>query len=179
MPLSVMTRPAIFWGEVAQGKPISGITQVLAVFHIRISRKTTAMIFKMLAYEKAKRNYGNDACELRQLFVTKSQILAHNVKEYFGNQMKSLSSGLKSREELVALIKCSRNKNKEQGASRILIDSDDIFRTQSTLPDRFSRLQARDFPLFITFDRVRVDSFNVFCTSVSTQLLLNSALPAT
>jgi hypothetical protein len=113
-------------------------------------RKTTTMLFKMLGIERAwAMHSSNDLAKPRQLFVTQSRVLAGKVEEYFSKLMESLATASYSPRELANLAK-TKQAHQEEG----LVDLDDETNWRNDLPQRFSFLDERHFPLFITFDRV-------------------------
>ncbi|KIJ59803.1 hypothetical protein HYDPIDRAFT_99903 [Hydnomerulius pinastri MD-312] len=85
----------------------------------------------------------------RQIFVTKSRVLATKVEEYFTKLLESLALAGYTHEELKKLKACST----EAG----LIDVDDVPDDQTGIPQRYSALEDKHFPLFITFDKVGID----------------------
>ena len=111
--------------------------------------KTTTMLFKMLGIERAWKQFPDMWDKPRQIFVTQSRVLATKVEEYFSKLMLSLEAASYSPEELRKM-----GKNVEQDAG--LIDLDDVDEWRPDLPRKFSELTDDNFPLFITYDRVRV-----------------------
>jgi hypothetical protein len=105
------------------------------------------MLIKMLGIERASELHAEEAPKVRQLFVTKSRILAETAEEYFAKRMASLSAASKSPEELKALAEAQKE-------GEALVDMDDELRYRSDLPAKFSLLMDEHFPLFITFDHV-------------------------
>jgi hypothetical protein len=87
----------------------------------------------------------------RQLFVTQSRVLADKVEDYFAKLMESLVTASCSARELANLAKNRQTQRQEMG----LVDADDVANWRHDLPERFSLLEERHFPLFITFDKVR------------------------
>ena len=111
--------------------------------------KTTTMLFKMLGIEHAWKQLPDKWDKPRQIFVTQSRVLATKVGEYFSKLMLSLETASYSPEEL---RKMGKNAEKEME----LVDLDDVDQWRSDLPRNFSELTDDNFPLFITYDRVRV-----------------------
>ena len=109
--------------------------------------KTTTMLFKMVGIECAWEQSSNTWDKPRQIFVTKSRVLATKVEEYFSQLMLSLKAGSYSPEELQAM---GMNIEKEME----FIDLDDINQWRPDLPRKFSELTDEHFPLFITYDQV-------------------------
>ena len=87
----------------------------------------------------------------RQLFVTQSRMLAEKVEEYFSKLMESLAMASKSLQELADIAKNRQVQQEQEG----LVDLDDEDNWRNDLPDRFSLLEDKHFPLFITFEKVR------------------------
>lgn len=122
---------------------------------LTLNSKTTTMLFKMLGIENAWVMHSNkDMAKPRQLFVTQSRVLAGKVEEYFSKLMESLATATRSPKELAALAKKMQTHREDEG----LVDLDDEVNWRNDLPDRFSHLQEKHFPLFITFDRVNIFS---------------------
>jgi hypothetical protein len=109
------------------------------------------MLFKMLGIERAWALHGNNELpKPRQLFVTQSRVLAGKVEEYFSKLMESLATASYSPRELANLAKNKQVMREEEG----LVDLDDEINWRNDLPERFSLLERKHFPLFITFDGV-------------------------
>jgi hypothetical protein len=106
------------------------------------------MLFKMLGIERANRQSGEE--RVRQVFVTQSRVLAERVEEYFTNLAQSCSAGLLSTEEV------EWRASKKMEADKDLMELDEENEDSSGLPSRFSELQDKHFPLFLTFDKVRI-----------------------
>lgn len=86
----------------------------------------------------------------RQMFVTKSRVLVRKVEELFITYFSSLSfaSHMEAQFDLESIdTKSSDEEN--------IFNEDDDPMWRNDLPERFSDLEARHFPLFITFDHVR------------------------
>ena len=115
------------------------------------------MLFKMLGIEHAWEQLPNKPHKPRQIFVTQSRVLATKVGKYFDKLMLSLKAATLSPEELREM---GRKIEEDTG----LIDLDDLDQWRSDLPRRFSELTDANYPLFITYDLVRVwTSFLVLC----------------
>lgn len=108
------------------------------------------MLFKMLGIEKAWKSEASHMAKPRQLFVTQSRMLADKVEEYFSKLMESLATASKSLQELAEIAKQKQVQKEEEG----LVDPDDEDNWRDDLPDRFSFLEEKHFPLFITFEKV-------------------------
>jgi hypothetical protein len=114
-------------------------------------RKTTTMLFKMLGRQRAWEIHSNDMPRLRQIFVTKSRVLAGKVEDYFQKLLGSLATASLSLHELARLAKMKKTVQEAED----LIQADDDVTWRADLPSRFSLLKDEHFPLFITFDHVR------------------------
>ncbi|KNZ80017.1 TPR and ankyrin repeat-containing protein 1 [Termitomyces sp. J132] len=112
--------------------------------------KTTTMLFKMLWIERTFQTNSNDVPRPRQMFVTKSRVLAGKVEEYFLKLLESLNVTSQSPENLRKLVLAKRNQTDDDN----LVDLDDEDNWRSDLPRKFSELQDSHFPLFLTFDRL-------------------------
>ncbi|KAI6165391.1 hypothetical protein EDD17DRAFT_226022 [Pisolithus thermaeus] len=110
--------------------------------------KTTTMLFKMLGIQRAWQSHSEDSGmpQPRQIFVTKSHVLATKVEEYFVKLLESLSLAGCTLEELAKL--------KSRNVGRGLVDHDDVLDARSGIPPRYSELEDHHFPLFLTFDRL-------------------------
>ncbi|KAK0478174.1 hypothetical protein IW261DRAFT_1482258 [Armillaria novae-zelandiae] len=110
--------------------------------------KTTTMLFKMLLVERTFQLMESDLPRPRQVFVTKSRMLAKKVQEYFSKLASSLTMASQTFAELMRLPKSTQYQEDDVG----LVDVDDIIDWRSDLPAKFSELEGKHFPLFITFD---------------------------
>lgn len=122
------------------------------------------MLFKMLGIERAYGQQCSDSSSVpkpRQLFVTQSRVLASRVEEYFSKLLDSLAVAKKTNQEIRDL---AEKKRLLQDNTTPLYHPDDDVSWQALLPQKFSLLQDEHFPLFLTFERVRVYQI-VSCTS--------------
>ncbi|KAG7450843.1 uncharacterized protein BT62DRAFT_1001658 [Guyanagaster necrorhizus] len=108
--------------------------------------KTTTILFKMLLIEQTFRLMESGLPRPRQVFVTKSRMLAKKVQEDFSNLASSLAIASRPSADLMNL---SRAQYQDDIG---LIDIDDIVDWRTDLPAKYSELEERHFPLFITFD---------------------------
>ena len=113
------------------------------------------MLMKMLGIQHAEAEP-----KPRQIFVTQSPVLAKKVKEYFLKLTSSIEVATHSNEG----VHTTENDNEqetelseEEGGG--LISHQYSKRWRSDLPERFSGLRDGHFPLFVTYDQVRVPSF--------------------
>jgi hypothetical protein len=104
------------------------------------------MLFKILGIQRAWEMSTVDMPKPRQIFVTKSRMLATKVEEYFTKLLESLALAGYTLHELAKL--------KAQSVQEGLVDMDDTPESQMNIPMRYSELEDEHFPLFVTFDRV-------------------------
>ena len=102
------------------------------------------MLFKMLGIQRIWKQMGSKP---RQVFVTQSRVLATKVEEYFNKLMSSHEAAECSPREL-------RERERDVEEEIEYIDQDDNRQWRSDLPEKFSELEDKHFPLFITYDRV-------------------------
>jgi len=107
------------------------------------------IVFKVFGIERTWQNQGCVGPRPRQLFVTKSRLLAEKVERDYVSLLYSLSAGpdapLYVRERILRWN--SRRK-------RAIFNSDDTDGGREDLPEKFSELRDKDFPLFLTMDTV-------------------------
>ena len=113
------------------------------------------MLFKMLGIERAYTQHPevSSVAKPRQIFVTQSRVLATHVEEYFTKLLNSLAATKKSKEELKEIAE--QQKLQKEGDD-ILYDVEDDVKWKAGLPQKFSLLRDEHFPLFLTFERVRL-----------------------
>jgi hypothetical protein len=104
------------------------------------------MLFKMLGIERTGRKL--EGPKVRQVFVTQSRVLAERVEEYFNNLIQSCAGDSQTAEEL----EWRAMKRKEIEKNLMELDEEDD--SSSNLPVRFSELEDKHFPLFLTFEKV-------------------------
>ncbi|KAH9075551.1 P-loop containing nucleoside triphosphate hydrolase protein [Lactarius deliciosus] len=109
--------------------------------------KTTVIVFKIFGIERAWQNRGSVGPRPRQLFITKSRLLADKVEQDYVNLLFSLSEDPDTPQYIrdrIHLWKLRRKNN--------VLDPDDAQGKRDDLPETFSELQDGHFPLFITVD---------------------------
>ncbi|KAF8139771.1 hypothetical protein EV363DRAFT_1497668, partial [Boletus edulis] len=106
--------------------------------------KTTTMLFKMLGIQRAWEMQTSGMPKPRQIFVTKSRVLATKVEEYFVKLLESLALAGYSLQDL----KRMQTRDTDSG----LVDVDD--QERADIPQRYSALEENHFPLFVTFDQL-------------------------
>jgi hypothetical protein len=112
------------------------------------------MLFKMLGVERVYNMFSEDLTHPRQVFVTQSRVLVGKVEEHFFKYLESLNAGSSGHQNTFQRI---RNCDVDD---EFFIDENDNEEWRSDLPQRYSELEDKHFPLFITFDAVsfiRVD----------------------
>ncbi|KDQ17167.1 hypothetical protein BOTBODRAFT_29982 [Botryobasidium botryosum FD-172 SS1] len=109
--------------------------------------KTTTMLFRMLMREKTP--HGLDRC-LRQAFVTQSKVLAARVQEYYRKLEESLENSSRSLEEIRRIATAKMDEADDDD----LMGQDDEDDTRVDLPECFSELEDKHFPLFLTFNQL-------------------------
>jgi hypothetical protein len=114
---------------------------------LHVSRKTTTMLFKMLLIERAHQLSDESQPSPRQMFVTKSRVLAGKVNEHFKTFLVSLSFDSNIDES-------SSSKNEDPADEENIVHEEDNAKWRNDLPEKFTELEVRHFPLFITFDHV-------------------------
>ncbi|KAG9016354.1 hypothetical protein FRB90_003159 [Tulasnella sp. 427] len=100
--------------------------------------KTTCMVFRMIGLDVAAKKSGQI---LRQVFVTQSRTLARKVRLYCAQLMQTETD----------IIQPTGPKA-SQGLS--LLDIDENAEEEGVLPAKFSELEERHFPLFVTYDQL-------------------------
>ncbi|CAE6496666.1 unnamed protein product [Rhizoctonia solani] len=110
--------------------------------------KTTALIYKMRTIDQANVTRGNYQ-PAKQLFVTRSRVLAQHVEATYQGLVEFTNIALKSVDELKEMAKQSR-----EDPDRALVEFDSEIDLRNDLPERFSELQDTHFPLFISFDKL-------------------------
>ncbi|KAF9818488.1 hypothetical protein IEO21_02726 [Rhodonia placenta] len=110
--------------------------------------KTMAILFKILGIERAWHALRETIPRPRQVFVTKSRVLATKVQESFDRHYASFIDDLPGTPE-------RRTRLYGQGQSyRPMISAEEQAEWDSDLPRCFSELEDRHFPLFITFNQL-------------------------
>ncbi|KAF8594602.1 P-loop containing nucleoside triphosphate hydrolase protein [Ceratobasidium sp. AG-I] len=113
--------------------------------------KTTALIYKMRAVDQtaAADEVQHEGQTARQLFVTRSRVLAQHVETTYRGLAEASDVASKSPEELKMLAEQNR-----KNPDRALAEFDSEIDLRDDLPPRFTMLQASHFPLFISFDKL-------------------------
>ncbi|KAH8981163.1 hypothetical protein EDB86DRAFT_3051652, partial [Lactarius hatsudake] len=109
--------------------------------------KTTVIVFKIFGIERAWQNRGSIGPRPRQLFLTKSQLLANKVEHEYVDLLFSLYAGPDTPQYV-----CERIKHWNSCRKNNAMDQDGAEGMRDDLPEKFSQLQDGHFPLFITVD---------------------------
>ncbi|KAH9005757.1 hypothetical protein EDB86DRAFT_3162664 [Lactarius hatsudake] len=109
--------------------------------------KTTVIVFKIFGIERAWQNRGSVGPRPRQLFITKSRLLADKVEQDYVNLLFSLSEDPDTPQYIRDRIHLWKSRRKNN-----VLDPDDAQGKRDDLPEKFSELQDVHFPLFITVD---------------------------
>ncbi|KAI0247856.1 hypothetical protein BJV78DRAFT_1285222 [Lactifluus subvellereus] len=108
--------------------------------------KTTVIVFKMFGIERAWQNQGCVGPRPRQLFVTKSRLLAEKVEEEYVSLLYSLSATPEALQYVHERIQQWNTRRKE------IFNLEDVEDTRDDLPEKYSELRDGHFPLFVTMD---------------------------
>lgn len=107
------------------------------------------MLFKMLAIHRTWQQYPDMGPKPRQVFITQSPVLADKVAKYFAKLILTYESTTYSQEEL-------RKIEEDLEQEKELVNQKDRTDWRPDLPESFWGLLDEHFPLFITYDRVRI-----------------------
>lgn len=107
------------------------------------------MLYKMLRIERDYQRNSEYSAKPRQVFVTQSRVLAAKVEDLFASYLESLA--IASRGGTKHTQVGTDGTDTEEGSP----EEDDGIDWRSDLPQRFSELDDKHFPLFLTVDRVR------------------------
>ncbi|CAE6379695.1 unnamed protein product, partial [Rhizoctonia solani] len=103
--------------------------------------KTTSILFKMIGIEKLFEQM-EGVTKPRQVFVTQSRVLAQRVQEYYQSLVRS-SSGV-----------VDKDSRADEQDEEVLADLDDEDSSTFGLPPKYSMLEEKHFPLFVTYDQL-------------------------
>ena len=112
------------------------------------------MLFKIVGTEKAW--FQSDRClpRPRQVFVTKSRMLADKVEDYL---VKLLSSTLSASD--VGDLAVVRRRARQGTHDRDLVNAEDDVQWRLHLPRKFSDLGDVHFPLVVSYDAVSLQRY--------------------
>ncbi|CAE7089127.1 unnamed protein product [Rhizoctonia solani] len=102
--------------------------------------KTTSILFKMIGIEKLFEQM-DGVKKPRQAFVTQSRVLAQRVQEYYQSLVTSSSEA------------ANGDSRADEQEEEVLADLDDEDAHAFGLPAKYSMLEDKHFPLFITYDQ--------------------------
>ncbi len=108
----------------------------------------------MLLIERTFRVTESGLPHPRQIFITKSRILAKKAQEYFEKLTNSLAVASQLSVDPTNLTRVPQYQT-DLG----VIDVDDVVDWRTDLPRKYSELEEKHFPLFITFDSVSNSTF--------------------
>lgn len=97
----------------------------------------------MYRVEKQYQMNSEHSAKPRQVFITQSRVLTAKVEDLFASYLESLATSSNS-----------DTKHRTAGRDSAETDEDDSIEWKNDLPQRFSELEDKDFPLFLTVDRV-------------------------
>ncbi|EUC53945.1 P-loop nucleoside triphosphate hydrolase, putative, partial [Rhizoctonia solani AG-3 Rhs1AP] len=103
--------------------------------------KTTSILFKMIGIEKLFEQMEGVA-KPRQVFVTQSRVLAQRVQEYYHSLVRSSSETV------------GKDSRADEQDEEVLADLDDEDASTFGLPIKYSMLEDKHFPLFVTYDQL-------------------------
>ncbi|CAE6431349.1 unnamed protein product [Rhizoctonia solani] len=103
--------------------------------------KTTSILFKMIGIEKLFEQMEGVA-KPRQVFVTQSRVLAQRVQEYYQSLVRSSSGTVNS------------DSREDEQDEEVLADLDDEDASTFGLPTKYSMLEDKHFPMFVTYDQL-------------------------
>ena len=106
------------------------------------------MLFKILLIERDYQLSEKLRKRPRQIFVTQSRALVAKVEELFMAYLSSLAFASHGDGPVAR-----RDMNTSDGDD--IFNAEDNMEWRNDLPDKFSELEDRHFPLFIAFDSVR------------------------
>jgi hypothetical protein len=108
------------------------------------------IVFKIFGIERAWQNQGCIGPRPRQLFVTKSRLLAEKVERDYVSLLHSLSAGPgKELQYVRERIERWNSRRKKE-----IFNPDDVEGKRDDLPEKYSQLRDEHFPLFVTMDTV-------------------------
>ena len=108
------------------------------------------MLYRMLRIEGMFQSNSDYMRKPRQIFVTKSPVLALKVQDHSQKLVDSLKIASLSPQQLKDKAALIETKPMDQG----LVNLVDEQGRRSDLPRKYSQLQDSNFPLFVTFDHV-------------------------
>ena len=125
---------------------VPGYRKICNCYHYR---KTTVIVFKIFGIERAWQNQGCVGPRPRQMFITKSRLLAEKVERDYVSLLYSLSAGPDA-----PLYVRERVQRWNTRRKKVIFNPDDTEGERDDLPQKFSELRDSDFPLFLTMETV-------------------------
>jgi hypothetical protein len=113
----------------------------------------------MLSVERAWQMSNGELRRPRQIFITKSQVLATRVEEYYEKLRTSLEVAHLRPNDLVNVASLPD----EIPARRAVLRSEDLDTSRADLPLNFNALADDHFPLFITYHKVCMLFLQLIC----------------
>ncbi|KAJ1300870.1 hypothetical protein OPQ81_002508 [Rhizoctonia solani] len=110
--------------------------------------KTTALIYKIRAVDQ-EHAAKEERQPIRQMFVTRSRVLAQHVEATYQGLAEFTNIAFKSDTELKAMAKQS-----QEDPDRALVEFDTEIDLRNDLPPRYSDLTDSHFPLFLSFEKL-------------------------
>ncbi|KAK0440837.1 hypothetical protein EV421DRAFT_1905200 [Armillaria borealis] len=112
--------------------------------------KRTIILFKMLLIERTFQVMESGLPHPRQVFIAKSRMLAMKVQGYFAKLESSLAVESQLSVDPTNLMRAPQHQADLRPFD--LVDVDDVVDWRTDLPRKYSELEPKHFPLFITFD---------------------------
>jgi hypothetical protein len=109
------------------------------------------MIYKMLGIHRSWQLHDTSLPMPRQIFVTKSSVLAVKVQEYYSRMLHSLEMSTCTAQELTVQA-ALRQESVQQRSIQHMRQAD----AREDLPSTYSELADHHFPLFVALDQVHV-----------------------
>ena len=106
------------------------------------------IVFKMFGIERAWQDQGYGGPRPRQLFVTRSRLLAEQVEEEYMSLLHLLSASPEAPQHVRERVQQWNSRQKE------IFKPDDVEDIRDDLPKKYSELSDTHFPLFITMNTV-------------------------
>ncbi len=116
-------------------------------------RKTTVIVNKIFGIERAWVKMGSVGPHPRQIYITKSPLLAEKVEGDYMGLWFSLGTGSESASDIPEYV--TEHIQRWNSRKKIgLCVADSAIGDRDDLPKRYSELKENHFPLFITVDEV-------------------------
>ena len=142
-------------------------------------RKTTTMIYKMLALERSWADrFQATMRKPRQLFVTQSEELVSQVKAYYDQRNPSLALAPRASGSSVP-NGCTSQIAKQVDQRESFLPAHEV--SKSASPSRYGALRDEDFPMFLSYNEVSNLSWKNALSAVNEALIsfADSSMPST